>query len=757
MITNLTLKNVASYNNNNPVAITDIKKVNFFFGFNGSGKSTIAKYLQNLGLDNSLQSPAYSNCSNSGYDSNLHQILTFNEEFISDNFKRNPDLKGVFSLNQTNVTIDQQISVEEQSIQQYEQEKRKYQTKTDSIEEDKRIKTETLLNHCWNQRTAFSTFSKIGLAYSGSKQNHFNEVRRVLQSQNVQIPTFTDLTARYQTLYEEDLKNITDSIDSKNYLSIRRLERQLEYLLNEVIVGNEDVDIAGLIHQLNSRSWVEQGLAYLKPEDNTCPFCQKETIDTDLRKKFEKYFDETYKRKLSEITRLRGQYRQKTTLFIQNVTAIQNQFNPNNIVSNLLLSLNKMFGDNISTIDYKITHFNERKLITSIGSLRGPLSTINAQIKANNQTYTDADVNKRALLTDIWNYIANQCQAEIKQYDTRVQKYSRVLTLASTQRNLYDSKIAASRQNIETLRSQTVNTRDAVDNINTILKNSGFEGFEIAEKDKFNNISRYFLKRLNTTNTNPIFDSLSEGEKNFIAFLYFFQLCIGTDDLQRNGSKKKIIVIDDPVSSLDSQALFIVSTLIHSLIQRKADDNKPNRMLLKNENIAQVFLLTHNIYFYKEVTFERRPICKDYWHYKVTKSNNMTSITGSYNKTILDDYSLMWATIKDIKESMPANSSLNIMISNSMRRIIESYVSFVGYGRDSWASIVNEDQSSPSYYIKCAFISTINDESHKIAALDSAYYQKIIAENPQTLFDVFASIFKTIGKEHYEMLMDETL
>lgn len=269
------------------------------------------------------------------------------------------------------------------------------------------------MNHCWDQRNAFSTFSKIALAYSGSKQNHFSEVSRVLLSQNVKIPTLTDLTARYQTLYEEDLKNITESIDDKNYLSIRRLERQLEYLLNEVIVGNEDVDITGLIQKLNSRSWVEQGQAYLQPEDNTCPFCQKETIDTDLREQFEKYFDETYKRKLSEITRLRDQYSQQTTLFIQNVTAIQNQFNPNNIVSNLLIALNKIFGDNISTIDYKITHSNKkRKLITSIASLRATLSTIIAQIKANNRIYTDADVNKRALSTYIWNYIANQCQKE---------------------------------------------------------------------------------------------------------------------------------------------------------------------------------------------------------------------------------------------------------------------------------------------------------------------------------------------------------
>ncbi|MDO5665668.1 MAG: AAA family ATPase, partial [Bacteroidia bacterium] len=339
----------------------------------------------------------------------------------------------------------------------------------------------------------------------------------------------------------------------------------------------------------------------------------------------------------------------------------------------------------------------------------------------------------------------------------RVNKYSQITTIASQLKSSYNNKIITARQNIETLRSQTVNTKDAVDNINLILKNAGFEGFEIDEKDKVNNISRYYLKRLNSTNTSPVFDSLSEGEKNFISFLYFYQLCLGSDDLQNNGSKKKIIVIDDPVSSLDSQSLFIVSTLIHSLIQRKADDNRPNRMLLKNSNIAQVFILTHNIYFYKEVSFEKRPICTDYWHFKISKLNNQTSISGEYNKTVFDDYSLMWQTIKEIKANIPNNPSMNIMISNSMRRIIESYVNFVGYGRDSWAVLINEDQNDPSYYIKCAFISTINDESHKISALDSAYYQKIINEQPQILFNVFATIFKSIGKEHYEMMMDEQL
>jgi hypothetical protein len=35
--------------------------------------------------------------------------------------------------------------------------------------------------------------------------------------------------------------------------------------------------------------------------------------------------------------------------------------------------------------------------------------------------------------------------------------------------------------------------------------------------------------------------------------------------------------------------------------------------------------------------------------------------------------------------------------------------------------------------------------------------EKIINEQPTVLFDVFLSIFKTIGKEHYEMMMKEEI
>lgn len=756
MISSITIKDVATYDNTNGVTLNDLKTVNFFFGFNGSGKSTISKYLRNLTQKGTQQSQRFNSCSNTGYDVLLHQILTFNEDFIEENFRRSADLKGVFSLNQANAVIDQQITDEEAAIEGYKGLQAKYLSKIDGLGAEKKTKTDTLLNHCWNQRNSFSTFSKITLGHSGSKPNNLQEVRKTIQNQG-KILSLQQLTDQYQTLYDKDLKEVVQKINTHAYSAIRRTEIQLEKILQEVIVGNEDVDISALITTLNSRSWVEQGINFIQHDNNTCPFCQNETIDDNLRQQFGKIFDETYKNKIAEISGLRERYLLESINLIASITAIQDVFNPNNLVSNTIMSLNTFFDRNLEVIDYKIAHSNERKSIVFLSSLKSNLSDILKKIKVNNHLYQGLDSNKQELLKNIWSYLAEQCKQEIQDYDEKLIKYIRLVTLATELNKKYSDKIVAAKQNIENLRAQTVNTKDAIDNINLILKNAGFEGFEIEERDKVNNISRYYLKRINTTATNPVFESLSEGERNFISFLYFFQLCTGTDDLQNNGSKKKIIVIDDPVSSLDSQALFIVSSLIHSLILRKADDSRSNRMLLKITNISQVFIFTHNIYFYKEVTFDRRPICTDYWHYRISKQNNQTAITGNYNKSVFDDYSLMWKNIKDLKANVPNDSSLNIMISNSMRRIIESYVNFVGYGKDSWAALMNEDQSDPTYYVKYSFISAINDESHKVSALDNAYYQKIVSEQPQILFRTFATIFKSIGKEHYEMMMEEQL
>lgn len=116
MIESITLKNVASYDQTDGVQLDNLKKLNFFFGFNGSGKSTIAKFLYNLSVPTTEKSVGFNNCTQNGFDPANEQILVFDENFTEINFNRNPLLKGVFSLNQQNETIDRQIKDQEELI-----------------------------------------------------------------------------------------------------------------------------------------------------------------------------------------------------------------------------------------------------------------------------------------------------------------------------------------------------------------------------------------------------------------------------------------------------------------------------------------------------------------------------------------------------------------------------------------------------------------------------------------------------------------
>ena len=53
--------------------------------------------------------------------------------------------------------------------------------------------------------------------------------------------------------------------------------------------------------------------------------------------------------------------------------------------------------------------------------------------------------------------------------------------------------------------------------------------------------------------------TLSEGEVTFITFLYFLQWIKGSQN-EEDVTQDRVIVIDDPISSLDSNILFVVSS-----------------------------------------------------------------------------------------------------------------------------------------------------------------------------------------------------
>ena len=96
-------------------------------------------------------------------------------------------------------------------------------------------------------------------------------------------------------------------------------------------------------------------------------------------------------------------------------------------------------------------------------------------------------------------------------------------------------------------------------------------------------------------------DHLSEGERNFIAFLYFYHVVRGSQS-ETDSGKDKIVIIDDPVSSMDSSALFIVSALVREMIGVCSNNVSGAAVSgdgtdYEGKYIQQLFILTHNDFF----------------------------------------------------------------------------------------------------------------------------------------------------------------
>ena len=115
--------------------------------------------------------------------------------------------------------------------------------------------------------------------------------------------------------------------------------------------------------------------------------------------------------------------------------------------------------------------------------------------------------------------------------------------------------------------------------INKELERIGFTGFRL--RTSSHNPYCYEIVR---EGGERAAETLSEGEVTIITFLYFLQLIEGVG---KGG--KKIVVIDDPISSLDYDAICVVTELTDELMYYARN----------NRFIEQVIMLTHNTAYHQ--------------------------------------------------------------------------------------------------------------------------------------------------------------
>ena len=730
------MKNCASYGSSG-TGMYDCQKINFVYGPNGSGKSTISNYLQ------SLDDPMFSECEIT-WDSAMHpDVVVYNRRFRERNFSSNADIAGVFTLGQA--TIDDIKHLDELK-EQRAQRKAQFDKDSESYKKREALRTknrEDFKETIWNVilRDQGQLFLE---AFSGSRKSKDRFLEHVLeryQNRNPNVRSLSELERRKTTLFGKKPETCAEFVFQIDCITdeINSIER--DPIFRRVVAGNKDIPIGKLIQTLNNGDWVNRGRQYVT-ENDVCPFCQKQTIDDSFRQQLEAFFSGEYDECVRHIGQLIYNYTIHTQSLIAAFGEIAEDTNKCAIgkldkekFSERAQLLDAIFKRNCAGIAEK--KGEPGKIITIeytadlIAELTAIVAAANRTINEHNQMVANFRNEYKKLVDDVWDYFMDQQDALISGYLSDDQASAKAL--AGMQKKLISLKKELDQLKFEIAEAgkNVTSVQPTVDEINRSLTAYGFNNFYIAPSPQ--NANMYQIKRPDGTLAS---NTLSEGEETFITFLYYLQLAKGSANAA-TVSNRKILVIDDPICSLDSTILYVVSAMVKELIKEVKHGDS---------NIEQVFILTHNIFFHKEASFVngRTSSESSVNHWIIRKNENESSITAyGQENPISTSYELLW---KELKSDSPISL---ISMQNTMRRIIENYFSMLGNNKEDF--VISSFTTVEDQVICRSLFHWINDGSHSIP--DDFYYDSQVA-SPEKYKEIFHKVFVVTGNEaHYNMMM----
>ncbi|GAA9009817.1 AAA family ATPase [Helicobacter pylori] len=730
-ISQIVLKNAATFDESG-ASFEDLNSINFIYGTNGSGKTTTSSFLKNL-AENRIEYK-FANSKIEWHNDEILKIEVYNKQFKEEQF-RNSQVKGIFTLGKkTNENLEN-IESKKESINKENEKKTKKEKSLQKLKQEREEKEKDFTDSCWeklykkNEEDFKETLEGFKLKKKFKekilkefKNNEHNEIeigKLEKLKENIRI-----VFSKNQTELVPLECNLTDFDSVENHS-----------IWEQKIVGSGDAIIADLIKKLSNEDWVAQGREYLSKDGNACPFCQKETITEEFKKQLETYFDTSYQESTETIKKMKENYKDKTAGALEQLDKIVETEQKNQQTK-----LNtEIFKRIIETLKSKING-NQQKMFdkgkemsrsfklestkNEIKEIRDLVDTANQQIANHNETIKDTKNQKKICVEQTWKFLVNEFKSDIQEYN---KKHCGL-----------EKGIKELENEIRELEKTMVSIKPIVNEINVLLKGYGFTNFSLActEDEKTYRIQR--------ENGQLVGETLSEGEVTFITFLYYYHLTKGS--LKENDiSKNKVLVIDDPISSLDSNILFIVSVLVKDLMKETTKEIT---------NIKQVIILTHNTYFYKEITLEYdlKRYQGKYSFWIIKKDSNISKIEKFGENPIKNSYELLWQEVRWAKEKQAKENNISwVSLQNVMRRIIEYYFRILG-GFKHNDSLSECFENIEEKQICNSFISWFNDGSHGIS--DDLFVQSQDT-SIETYLKVFENIFEKTGHEaHYKMMME---
>jgi len=576
--------------------------------------------------------------------------------------------------------------------------------------------------------TIKNAISEKNEAYLKEKES---EINTIISNKNITIEELRENKNKIEKLKENDLQNRKDRIEKEekklNKISnaVKEKNKIKELLFLDEIdtgfsliakmieegkekeIGIDPLEIfsftisKGLQTTLDKiyhkKDFIKTGLSLLDSKKGICPFCEQKIKNEDyiqIIKDYRKIFDQLFAEEEQNIKKLLSEYRK----ILEGIRDLQTSTKNKNIMKQIIqfISLDKELPDIFISDEDRDVIKNELNLILE------KEKKILDEIRGSKVAQIRVIIEKTNKLTNEYNDLVKEVNKKIKQLKKdmtegklEVQKSDIKKDIVELNKEIFfiENKKFIERY-FEALRNYENNKKiiESLEKIFKSLKNKIIDEFNNFVSNYFSLI-KSFIKEISPTmdifeiegeskydrrsreatqcgfcikyKGKECTENLSEGEKQVIALSFFFA------QLKKENDKKKIIILDDPITSFDAG-------------KRKSTAEVTQK---ETNDFEQLFIFTSDPLF-REFCLKQFSPNRNFYYIFKTKGSSSIHYVPRKRETIYNSFETDFRNVDNID-----GSNENVVIfGQKLRFCLETKIKedYFGYSQDNLSSMIEQ-------------------------------------------------------------------
>jgi wobble nucleotide-excising tRNase len=634
-LNNFTHKSFVGYTNPNDLLF---REKNILFGYNGKGKSSLA-----IGIkEEFLKQP----------DKKLENYRIFDRDYISNSLlleNSEGKIKGIEAVfGKGSVDIENKIKGLQKQIVSIE-EIEKLESIIDKLQKGIRKEIDSI----HDRRKGEANIQKKPKEESVDKvinlyKKDFSDAKKIEADEDKLIKINGDNSIEKQITQYENLTPLSFSKIPINFVE------EMKLIFKEKF--GEDISIP----EYEVVQWIESGLK-IHQEDDSCKFCDGKLDYLDVKLKINQYKDNIRHKATEELKQFKEQlqgllnsielFEKESKTYITNVSGgIEEYFKEIISKKNEVDNLIKSSQSKIEKIEDE-QNFDFDKL----AEISNAISEASTKI---NQIKNDQLIELRKKQNNLTSLVKGAIGLEISKSSSIKDKLKEVKVKNEELKEKREHN-GLKQQEIQILKQQKSLTKDFADFVSQILND-----INISLKVSLDTDNRNYIIKSSSEDVVLTIKDISEGEKNLLALLFFYYELFADNKQQQIKAEIELIIVDDPISSMDDSNKFYILELVKNLLELSAQ---------------QVFVLTHSWEDYCNLSYGRNAWNNNshFATFQISKTNGKSELAKL--KNVEKPYKYLFKEIFEFSQKREDELKTECQIyhyPNVMRRVFEEWYSF---------------------------------------------------------------------------------